>query len=184
MSTIYVFSFYCLSCFSITVLSSSRYLPRKEIFYTGHHHIEGEIDIKMKTNGLLVLLASLPFTLSAPRISGSDNEVHAVADWTTTTTISATLSYTYTTTYKVTEPTITATTTTSSSISKPTYTATELYAVRPGAPFHMMPFQAAGNVFRLGTGNAAYCPTFAQKTGACEQQSNITGVNDCSLVSL
>lgn len=127
------------------------------------------------------LSSLLCLTLAAPQDLASKPRMHVAADWTSTTTVSATLSYTYTTTYMITEPTITATTTTSTS--KPTYTATELYAIRPGAPFHMMPFQAAGNVFRLGSGNAAYCPTFAQRNGACEEQTNITGINHCSLVS-
>lgn len=134
----------------------------------------------MLTKKFPLFLSLFSLALAAPQDPGSKLQVHAVADWTTTTTISATLSYTYTTTYMVTEPTMTATTT--SSTLTPTYTATELYAIRPGAPFHLMPFQAAGNVFRLGGGNGAYCPSFAERYGACEQQSNITGLNDCSLV--
>lgn len=127
---------------------------------------------------LVVVGTLLSLAFSASQGGRADNEL----DGTLTTTISATLSFTFTSTHVVTLPTISSFTTTSST-SKPTYTATEIYAVRPGTPFHMMPFQAAGGVFRLGGGNAAYCPLYAEKLGACEARTNITGINGCSLVS-
>ncbi|KAK5090842.1 hypothetical protein LTR05_001019 [Lithohypha guttulata] len=130
----------------------------------------------MRPYMFVVIGTLLSLAFSAPQGGRAHNEL----DGTLTTTLSATLSFTFTSTHVVTLPTISSFTTTSST-SKPTYTATEIYAVRPGAPFHMIPFQAAGGVFRLGGGNAAYCPLYAEKLGACEARTNITGINGCSL---
>ena len=139
---------------------------------------------------LLIALAFLSFTSAAPR----GDHVNVDADPTLTTTISATYSYTLTITDIITLPTISSTvtmtsedrtssSTTTSTSSKPTYTATEIYAFRPNSPVHLLPFQAAGAVFRLGGSNAAYCPSYAERSGACDNEETITGINNCSMVS-
>lgn len=143
---------------------------------------------------LLLGLAFLSLTSAAPR----GDHVDVDPDSTLTTTISATHSYTLTITDIITLPTVSSTITissedttmqiassgtTSSTSSKPTYTATELYAFRPNSPVHLLPFQAAGAVFRLGGSNAAYCPSYAERSGACDNEETITGINNCSMVS-
>lgn len=127
---------------------------------------------------LFLVWTFLSSALAAPQATPNGGEGVQV-DRTTTSTISATLSFTFTSTQVVTLPSLTATTSTS----KPTYTATQVYAFRPNSPIHLLPFQAAGYVFRLGGHNAAYCPSFAEKQGGCTMPTNITGINTCSLVS-
>lgn len=110
-------------------------------------------------------------------------------DTTLTTTVEATVTFSLETTQEISLPTFsTPTPSTTSSVcnatapAKPSYTATEVYAFNPDSPIHLLPFQAAGLVFRLGGSNAAYCPSFAERNGGCGN-TNITTMNDCSLVS-
>lgn len=128
---------------------------------------------------VLVLLWTLLYlTLAAPQATEVSND-EIQADTTVTSTISATLSFTFTSTQVVALPSLT----TISTATKPTYTATQIYAFRPNSPIHLLPFQAAGYVLRLGGHNAAYCPTFAEDYGACTMHTNVTGIQDCSLVN-
>lgn len=138
------------------------------------------------------MLAAL--TLVSSSIATPPNAfVDMEADITLTSTLSATVTFQLTTTQEITLPTPSTSTSSSSYLTtssgsntttsaKPTYTATQLYAFNPDSPVHLLPFQAAGLVFRLGGVNAAYCPSYVERIGGCSN-TNITTMSNCSLVS-
>ncbi len=142
----------------------------------------GSAEPKMLAQFLLLTGTLLSAVLSAPRPNAA--EAAAEAGRTTTSTLSATLTFTITSTFVTTVPGLTTkTSTTSSSYSKPTYTATEVYAYKPESPIHLLPFQAKGQIFRLGDTPGVYCPSFVERQGGCSMDTNLTGINGCSLVS-
>lgn len=136
----------------------------------------------MKTQTLFAVGTLLSVAFGAPQ--PAPTEAAAEPSWTTTSTLSATLTFNITSTFVTTVPGLTTTTsTTSSSYTRPTYSATEVYAFKPGSPIHLLPFQAKGQIFRLGDTPGTYCPSFVERQGGCNMDSNITGINGCSLVS-
>jgi len=134
----------------------------------------------MRHQVLLALSTLRSVAVATPQPADANIE----ASWTTTSTLSATLTFNFSTTLVTTVPGITTmTSTTSSSTYKPTYTATEVYAFKPNSPIHLLPFQAKGQIFRLHDSPGIYCPSFIERAGGCSMAKNITGINDCSLVS-
>jgi len=131
---------------------------------------------------LIFLSVLLSAALAAPQRAPA--EVDIEADWTTTSTVAATVTFNITRTLVTTLPEVTTTTsTTSSSSYKTIYTATQVYAFKPDSPIHLLPIQAKGSIFRLGDSPGIYCPSFVEEEGGCSMDSNVTGINGCSLVS-
>jgi len=137
----------------------------------------------MLPQALLVAGMMLFAARAAPHPTAAEAAVDT--SYTTTSTLSATFTFQVTRTFLTTIPETTTTTTSATSLSAytPTYTATVVYAFKPDSPIHLQQFQAKGSIFRLADSPGIYCPSFVERNGGCSMDSNITGINGCSLVS-
>ena len=142
---------------------------------------------------LFLLISFTSNVLAVPQAPQITSQ--ATADkWTSYSTVSATVTNLYTSNISTTSTALATHTRPfgpwHTSELTPPYDAAILYANKPDAPFHMLPFIAKDGILRLGgNDSSAYCPItindFGQKENInyCERYNNVTAFYGCGLVS-